>query len=76
LGDSTAAQIDDFRGLLFVFYRDVAKDEYDDVDREAFELLLTLLTEKTGKNNKWDKIQLLQIDYLLSNIKEFIEKMK
>ena len=76
LGDSTADQIDDFRGLLFVFYRDVAKNEYDDVDREVLEQLLNLLTKKIEKKNKWDKIQRLQIDYLISNIKEFIEKMK
>ena len=75
LCDSTSEQIHDFRGLLFVYYRNVTKNEYDDVDREALGKLLDLITEKTKKKNKWDRIQLLQIKYLISNIEEFIEKM-
>lgn len=76
LSDCTAQEIDDFRGILFVYYRDVAKNEYDESDRTVLEQLLLLLNRKIKGKHNWDKVQLLQIDYLISNIKEFIEKMK
>ena len=72
----TSEQIDDFRGLLFVFYRDVAKNEYEESDKVALSHLLESLQEKISeKNNNWDRIQLLQIEYLISNLKEFVSKM-
>lgn len=71
----SAEQISDFRGLLFVFYRDVAKNEYDEADRESLSLLLDRIEKRGANKKKWDKIQSLQIAYLKSNISEFIEKM-
>ena len=76
LSDCTSQQIDDFRGLLFVYYRYVAKNEYDESDRTVLEQLLDQLNKRIKEKHNWDKIQLLQIDYLISNIKEFIEKLK
>ena len=76
LGKSSAEQINDFRGILFVFYRDVARNEYDEDDRKALSQLLESIEKKRKGKNNWDKIQLLQIDYLKSNISDFISKME
>lgn len=76
LGKCSSEQINDFRGILFVFYRNVAKNEYDEADVEALSQLLTSIEKKKKGKNNWDKIQLLQIDYLRSNVNEFIEKMQ
>ena len=76
LSECSAQQIDDFRGILFVYYRYVAKNEYDESDKTVLAQLLVLLNKRIKGKHNWDKIQLLQIDFLISNIKEFIEKMK
>ena len=76
LSECSSQQIDDFRGVLFVFYRNVAKNEYDESDRLILERFLTMLNKRVREKHNWDRIQLLQIDYLISNVKEFIEKMK
>ena len=70
-----AAQINDFRGILFLFYRDVTNDEYAEDDKETMVQLINHLNKEVKGNSSWDKIQLLQIGYLKTNLEEFIEKM-
>lgn len=72
----SSKQINDFRGLLFVFYRSVYKNEYDSEDVKFLEQFVDRLETDFSPGKRWDKIQYLQLDFLKSNIKEFIEQMK
>lgn len=72
---STSEQLQDFRGILFAVYRNAGKGEYDEKDIEAMKQLLAIVEEKYDGENMWDKIQLMQINWLKSNLKDFIEQI-
>lgn len=76
---STSKQLNDFRGVLFAIYRHVGKGEFDKRDIEAMMQLQEKLQEKIQENdsceNTWDKIQLMQINFLRSNLEQFINQM-
>lgn len=72
---STSEQLHDFRGILFAVYRNVGKGEFDEKDIEAMKQLVAKVEEKYDGENPWDKIQLMQIKWLKSNLKGFIEQM-
>lgn len=72
---STSEQLQDFRGILFAVYRNAGKGEFDEKDIEAMKQLLAIVEEKYDGENMWDKIQLMQIKWLKSNLKDFIEQI-
>ena len=72
---STSKQLDDFRGILFAIYRHAGKGEFDENDIDAMKQLLKKVEEKITGENSWDKIQLMQIDYLMQNLKQFIKQL-
>lgn len=73
---STSGQLQDFRGILFAVYRHARKGEFDEKDIEAMKQLLALVEEKVDGENQWDKIQLMQINWLKLNLNEFISQME
>lgn len=76
LKESTSKQIGVFRNVLFVFYRNAGREDFIDEDIKTLrELLHTVEKVKEEDDNTWDKIQLMQISYLISNIEEFIHQM-
>lgn len=70
LGDSTSKQISDFKGILLTVYRNKNKLDLCKEDIRALEDILKKI-EKLP--NKWDKIQLWQINSLCNNIKNFLK---
>ena len=72
---STSKQLQAFRGILFAVYRDTGIKEFDEKDIEAMKQLLEKVGKKCDGENSWDKIQMLQIDWLKSNLDEFVQKM-
>lgn len=72
---STSEQLHDFRGILFAVYRNAGKGEFNEKDIEAMKQLLAIVEEKYDGENMWDKIQLMQINWLKSNLKDFIEQI-
>jgi hypothetical protein len=72
---STSKQLDDFRGILFAIYRHAVKGEFDENDIDAMKQLLKKVEEKITGENSWDKIQFMQIDYLMQNLKQFIKQL-
>ena len=69
---STSKQLQDFRGILFAVYRDTGIKEFDEKDIEAMKQLLEKVRKKCDGENLRDKIQMLQIDWLKSNLNDFI----
>lgn len=72
---SSSEQLQDFRWILFAIYRHAGKGEFDEKDIETMKQLLAKVEEKYDGENPWDKIQLMQIKWLKSNLKGFIEQM-
>lgn len=75
LGKSTSRQLHDFRGILFMVYRDSGIRDFDERDIESMRQLLELINEKCNRDNQWDKIQLMQINWLKLNLKQFVEQL-
>lgn len=76
LFDSSSAQIQDFRGVLFAVYRYAGKNEFDEKDVDAMRKLLGLVREARNGEHHWDKIQLMQINWLCLNLEQFIKQME
>lgn len=72
LSKSNADEINDFRSILLSVYRNANKGDYCDEDKNSMINLKEQLVEKLKRKNTWDKIQILQIDYLISNLDMFI----
>lgn len=74
--DCNAEQIHDFRGILFAVYRNAAKNSFIDADVTAMQELQSRLNEalNTGQFSK-DRIVLLQVKYLIDNLKRFEEQI-
>ena len=73
----TAQQIDDFRGALFLAYRNSTSEEFEEADRIAMqEMLDRIYSRKKNHPKQFDKIQLLQMNYLCDNLKRFINQLK
>lgn len=70
------AQLHDFRGILLAVYRRATKDSFWGKDAEFMKELISQITgalpEKTAS---MDKIVLLQIKYLISNLQNFIDQL-
>jgi hypothetical protein len=71
----SAAQLQNFRGILLAVYRHADKNEYDENDIESMKELLELLKNVKNGEHHWDKIQLLQINFLCMNLEQFIKQM-
>lgn len=74
--NSSSAQINDFRGILFAVYRYAGKNEFDEEDVDALRKLLGLVEETRNGEHNWDKIQLMQINWLCLNLEKFIKQME
>ena len=76
LADCNAEQIHDFRGILFAIYRNAAKKSFVEADITTMQELQQKLNESldTGRLSK-DRIVLLQIKYLIDNLKRFAEQI-
>lgn len=73
---STSEQLQNFRGILFTVYRYAKRGEFDEADVQAMKQLLKLIDVTLNGENEWDKIQLMQINWLKLNLNQFIEKME
>lgn len=71
----SAAQLQDFCEILFAVYRHAGKNEYDEKDVEAMKELLELVNERKNGEHHWDKIQVMQINYLCYALEQFIKQM-
>ena len=69
-------QLHHWRDILFAIYRNASKSDFLDADHlymsELVEKIESVLSER---EKHMDRIALLQIRYLLSNLKEFVEKL-
>ncbi|MCI9263699.1 MAG: hypothetical protein HFF06_03920 [Oscillospiraceae bacterium] len=73
---STPAQLSFLRRILFSVYRYSGKEDFIAADRIFMEDLLTKLNEAINQNEvSMDRIALLQIGYLISNLKMYIEQL-
>lgn len=70
LMESTPKQMDDFRGILFKVYRDSNLG----IAEEDILTLSNILKQIEKARDKWDKIQLIQINWLCENIASFLNK--
>lgn len=72
----TPAQLQDFRKIMFLMYRNAAKHEYLDADIQTMKLLKDTVNEKVLTcGNEIDKIVLQQFRWITSNIDEFINNL-
>lgn len=74
--DCNAEQIHNFRGILFAVYRNAAKKSFVEADVTTmhelqYKLNVALNSERFSK----DRIVLLQIKYLIDNLKSFTEQI-
>ena len=70
------AQLQDWRGILSAIYRNASKRDFLDMDRSFMNKLVVRIQNILPEREKhMDRIALLQIRYLLSNLEEFIEKL-
>ena len=76
LFNCTSAQLDDWRGIMFAIYRHSTKADFLEKDRffmeELIEKINELLSEKKGTI---DRIVLLQINFLIDNMKTFVKQL-
>ena len=76
---ASSKQIMEFRDVLFAIYRHAGKADFREADIHTMKELLQVLEEKINSNDyqnyNVDKIQLLQLRYLCSNLKTFITQM-
>ncbi len=76
---ASSKQIMEFRDVLFAIYRHASKADFIEADIHTMKELLQVLEEKINSNDyqnyNVDKIQLLQLRYLCSNLKTFITQM-
>lgn len=73
--ECSAAQLNDFRDILLAIYRYAGIDDFDEKDIDDMKLLLNLIEEKRNGKHHWDKIQLMQINWLCLNLNDFISQM-
>lgn len=70
------AQLQDWRGILLAIYRNASKRDFLDMDCSFMNKLVVRIQNILPEREKhMDRIALLQIRYLLSNLEEFIEKL-
>ena len=73
---STAQQIDYFRGVMFTVYRNAMPDQFEIDDFKFMESMIALIdSKKETIPDSFDKIQLMQIDYLCDNLRMFIKQL-
>ena len=72
----TAQQIDEFRAVMFTVYRNALPEQFEVDDCEFMKKMLVLIeTRKINLPNGFDRISLLQINYLCDNLKNFINQL-
>lgn len=76
VNESSSKNIDNFKETMFYVYRKAAREQIDKNDKKQLSQFLLLLNEYVDKNSDgMDKIKLLQLSYLCSNIHSFIDKL-
>ena len=71
-----AAQIQDFRGVLFAVYRNATRNSFVAADIDAMmNLRNRLIAERKAGRLSEDRIIKLQMDYLISNLEGFIKQL-
>lgn len=71
-----AAQIQDFRGVLFAVYRNATRNSFVAADIDAMmNLRNRLIAERKAGRLSEDRIINLQMDYLISNLEGFIKQL-
>lgn len=73
LKESSASELNDFRGILLALYRDGKINNFSKNDKEFLLILKKTILLEQHQNNTWDKIQKLQIGYMINNIESFIK---
>lgn len=71
---STAEQKRDIRGAFLTMYRSGNIGEFLSNDKQSIEQLIELV-EKDKSSDVGDKIQQLQYDWFIDNLKEIAEKL-
>ena len=72
-----AQQLQNFRKVMFSVYQNALPEQFEIEDCKFMEGMLDLISEK--KNNlpaNFDRIQLMQMDYLCENIEMFISRLQ
>lgn len=71
-----AQQLDDFRAVMLSVYRNALSEQFETDDREFMENMLDLINNKKENLPRgFDRIQLLQINYLCENLRMFISRL-
>lgn len=73
LRESSASELNDFRGILLALYRDGKINNYSKNDKDFLLILKKRIHLEQQQNNTWDKIQKLQIGYMINNIDSVIK---
>lgn len=69
-------QLQDWRGILFAVYRHATNSDFLESDRSFLEELIGKIDETLSINKTiTDRIVLLQINYLIGNLKMFVEQL-
>lgn len=69
-------QLHDWRGILFTIYRHATRADFLETDRLFMEDLVVKINEALSSNKTiTDRIVLLQINYLIGNLKMFAEQL-
>lgn len=69
-------QLHDWRGILFTIYRHATRDDFLETDCLFMEDLIAKINEALSSNQTMtDRIVLLQINYLIGNLKMFVEQL-
>lgn len=69
-------QLHDWRGILFAVYRYATKADFLETDRLFMEKLISKINDTLSKNKAAiDRIVLLQINYLINNLKGFVDQL-
>lgn len=76
LVNSNSKQICDYRGILLAIYRDAVKGEFDESDIDVMKQMLDIIENQSNIFEKFDKIQMMQIGWLKSNLNDFIQAME
>ena len=76
LTNCSAEQIHDFRGILFAVYRNAPKKSFIQADTAAMQELQSKLSDALNEGQpSQDRIVMLQIKYLIDNLKRFAEQI-
>lgn len=72
----TPSQLDEWRGIMFSIYRHSIRADFLETDRSFMEDLVVRINEALpARKNNIDRILLMQINYLIDNLRLFISQL-